>query len=130
MRIVARIGLAAGPMVFVIALLSPIDGLSQEAKIVLGLALWMASWWVTAAITIYATALLPIAVLPATGALNLTDVVVPYEDRIIFLFMGGLLLEKAVEKSGAHKRFALGIVGLFGTKPKYVIAVFMVEQAY
>jgi solute carrier family 13 (sodium-dependent dicarboxylate transporter), member 2/3/5 len=40
--------------------------------------------------------------------------------------MGGLLLAKAVEKSGAHKRFALGIVGLFGTKPKYVIACLMV----
>jgi solute carrier family 13 (sodium-dependent dicarboxylate transporter), member 2/3/5 len=103
-------------MVFVITLLSPIDSLSQEAKIVLGLALRMASWWVTAVIPNYATALLPIAILPATGAMNLTDVVVPYADRIIFLFIGGLLLAKAVEKSGAHKRFALGIVGLFGIK--------------
>jgi solute carrier family 13 (sodium-dependent dicarboxylate transporter), member 2/3/5 len=82
---VARIRLAAGPTVFVIALISPIDGLSQEAKIVLGLALWMASWWVAATIPIYATALLPIAVLPATGALNLAGVVVPHADRIIFL---------------------------------------------
>jgi sodium-dependent dicarboxylate transporter 2/3/5 len=124
--IAAKIGLAAGPIVFILVLLSPIEGLSQEAKIVLGLALWMASWWVTAAIPIYATALLPIAVLPASGALNITDVVVPYADRIIFLFMGGLLLAKAVEKSGAHKRFALGIVSLFGTRPKYVVAGFMV----
>lgn len=86
----------------------------------------MASWWVTAAIPIYATALLPIIVLPATGVLELADVVLPYADRIIFLFMGGLLLAKAVEKSGAHRRFALGIVSLFGTRPKYVVAGFMV----
>lgn len=124
--IAAKIGLVAGPLIFVFVAMSPIDDLSQEGRIVLGLALWMAAWWVTAAIPIYATALLPIAVLPATGALQLVDVVVPYADRIIFLFMGGLLLAKAVEKSGAHKRFALGIVSLFGTKPKYVVAGFMV----
>ncbi len=124
--VAAKIGLAAGPIIFAIVLLSPIEGLSHEAKIVLGLALWMASWWVTAAIPIYATALMPIAVLPATGALSIADVVVPYADRIIFLFMGGLLLAKAVEKSGAHRRFALGIVRLFGTRPKYVVAGFMV----
>lgn len=124
--IAAKMGLAAGPLVFVLAVLSPIEGLSYEAKIVLGLALWMASWWVTAAIPIYATALMPIVVLPAAGAMPLADVVEPYADRIIFLFMGGLLLAKAVEKSGAHKRFALGIVGLFGTKPKVIVAGFMV----
>lgn len=124
--VAAKIGLVAGPIVFVLVILSPIEGLSHEAKIVLGLALWMAGWWVTAAIPIYATALLPIVVLPASGALQIADVVVPYADRIIFLFMGGLLLAKAVEKSGAHRRFALGIVSLFGTKPKYVVAGFMV----
>jgi len=124
--IAAKIGLAAGPLVFVLVVLSPVEGLSYEAKIVLGLALWMGSWWVTAAIPIYATALVPIVVLPAAGAMPLADVVEPYADRIIFLFMGGLLLAKAVEKSGAHKRFALGIVGLFGTKPKYIVAGFMV----
>lgn len=124
--IAAKIGLAAGPLVFVLVILWPIEGLSYEPKIVLGLALWMASWWVTAAIPIYVTALMPIIVLPAAGALQLADVVVPYADRIIFLFMGGLLLAKAVEKSNAHKRFALGILNLFGTKPKYIVAGFMV----
>jgi sodium-dependent dicarboxylate transporter 2/3/5 len=124
--IASKIGLAVGPLLFIFVAMSPIDDLSQEGRIVLGLALWMATWWVTAAIPIYATALLPIAVLPATGALQLVDVVVPYADRIIFLFMGGLLLAKAVEKSGAHKRFALGIVSLFGTRPKYIVAGFMV----
>ncbi|HEX6067265.1 MAG TPA: SLC13 family permease, partial [Nitrososphaera sp.] len=114
--IAAKVGLIAGPLVFVLVALSPIAGLSFEAKIVLGLALWMAGWWVTAAIPIYATAFLPIIVLPAAGALQLGDVVAPYADRIIFLFMGGLLMAKAVEKSGAHKRFALGIVSLFGTR--------------
>lgn len=122
----AKIGLAAGPVVFVLVALSPVAGLSFEAKVVLGLALWMAGWWVTAAIPIYATAFLPIIVLPAAGALPLADVVVPYADRIVFLFMGGLLMAKAIEKSGAHKRFALGIVSLFGTRPKYVVAGFMV----
>lgn len=124
--IAAKVGLVAGPLVFVLVALSPIADLSFEAKVVLGLALWMAGWWVTAAIPIYATAFLPVIVLPAAGALQLGDVVAPYADRIIFLFMGGLLMAKAVEKSGAHKRFALGIVSLFGTRPKYVVAGFMV----
>lgn len=121
----AKIGLAAGPAVFILVAIVPVGGLPVEARVVLGLALWMASWWVTEAIPIYATALLPIAVLPATGAVQVLDAVAPYADPIVFLFLGGLLLAKAVEKSNAHRRFALATVRMFGTRPKYIVAGFM-----
>ncbi len=121
----AKVGLAAGPVIFAIVAVLPVGGLPVEARVVLGLALWMASWWVTEAIPIYATALLPLAVLPATGAVQILDVVAPYADPIVFLFLGGLLLAKAVEKSNAHRRFALAIVRMFGTRPKYIVAGFM-----
>lgn len=121
----ARVGLVAGPAIFALIVILPLGGLPVEARVVLGLALWMASWWVTEAIPIYATALLPIAVLPASGAVQILDVAAPYADPIVFLFLGGLLLAKAVEKSNAHRRFALSIVRMFGTRPKYIVAGFM-----
>jgi di/tricarboxylate transporter len=61
---VQKIGLVAGPLIFAFVVMSPIEGLSFEAKVVLGAALWMSAWWVTEAIPLYATSLLPLVIFP------------------------------------------------------------------
>ncbi|MDN5847419.1 MAG: anion permease, partial [Candidatus Nitrosocosmicus sp.] len=106
--------------------ISQISTLSIEAKIVLAATLWMAAWWITEPVPIYVTALLPIAIFPSLGVMDFTETSSNYTDKIIFLFLGGFLLAKAVEKSNLHKRFAYRILKLFGTEPKFIVAGFMV----
>jgi solute carrier family 13 (sodium-dependent dicarboxylate transporter), member 2/3/5 len=127
---VQKIGLVAGPLIFAFVVMSPIEGLSFEAKVVLGAALWMSAWWVTEAIPLYATSLLPLVIFPLFNVLGVGDVAARYADRIVFLFLGGLLLAKSIEKSGLHKRFALSTLKVVGTNPKTIVAAFMVVTAF
>src|SRR6478752_4832059 len=127
--IIGRIGLILGPILFLIVVFFPIpqiEDLSFAAKIVLALILWMSSWWVTEAIPIYVTALLPIVILPTLSITNIEETSLNYAHSIIFLFLGGFLLAQAVEKSNLHKRFAYTILKIFGTDPKFIVAAFMV----
>jgi sodium-dependent dicarboxylate transporter 2/3/5 len=126
---VRRAGLILGPVLFLIVLLFPTalpEELTFQARVVLATTLWMASWWITEAISIYVTALLPLIVFPALGVTRLEDTAASYADRVIFLFLGGFMLAKAMEKSNLHSRFALGMLRVFGTDPKYIVAGFMI----
>lgn len=123
-----KIGLFLGPILFIIVLFIPIpqiDDLSLSSKIVLATTLWMAAWWITETIPIYITALLPLIIFPSLGVMGFSELSNSYADRIIFLFLGGFLLAKAVEKTGLHKRFAYEILKIFGTSPTRIIAGFM-----
>jgi solute carrier family 13 (sodium-dependent dicarboxylate transporter), member 2/3/5 len=123
-----KIGLIAGPLLFLVFIFIPLpqtSELSLEAKIVLAATLWMALWWVTEAIPIYVTALLPLVLFPSLNVTPLGDTSASYADRVVFLFLGGFLLAKAVEKSNLHTRFALHILSVFGTNPKYIVAAFI-----
>ncbi|MBM3904688.1 MAG: SLC13/DASS family transporter [Thaumarchaeota archaeon] len=122
---ISRIGLVLGPVLFAIIVLAPIDGLSLEAKIVLGTAFLMGAWWVTEAIPIYVTALLPLVVFPILHVTELTQVSTFYADRIVFLMLGGFFLAAAIERTGLHQRFAFTILKLFGTNPKNIIGAFV-----
>ncbi|MFQ5970476.1 MAG: hypothetical protein ACE5J2_08300 [Nitrososphaerales archaeon] len=86
---ISKIGLIIGPVLFVITIYSPIEGLSFEAKVVLGATLWMGSWWITEAIPIYMTALLPLVIFPLLNIAQLGETSMIYADRIVFLFLGG-----------------------------------------
>lgn len=99
--------------------------LSFPAKLVLAITFWMAVWWITEAIPIYITALMPLMLFPSLSLTELGQTAANYADRVIFLFLGGFILAKAVEKTQLHKRFALNILNVFGTNPKYVVAAFM-----
>lgn len=118
-----------GPLLFVIILFIPIEEFEQElsfeAKIVLAATIWMGVWWITEAIPIYVTALLPLVIFPSLYVTSIEETSSNYADSIIFLFLGGFLLAKAVEKSNLHKRFAYTILNIFGTNPKYIVAAFM-----
>ncbi|HEU4443926.1 MAG TPA: SLC13 family permease [Nitrososphaeraceae archaeon] len=126
-----KIGLILGPVLFVVVLFSPIaEDLPWEARIVLASTFWMGSWWITEAIPIYVTALLPLVFFPSLNVTDLGETSANYADRIVFLFLGGFILAKGVEKSNLHRRFALNMLKIFGTNPKYIVASFMLVTGF
>lgn len=125
-----KIGLIVGPLLFIIIFIFDFDILTYEAKIVLATTLWMSVWWVTEAIPIYVTSLIPLIMFPTLGVTNLNETSSSYADRIIFLFLGGFILAKAIEITGLHNRFALNILSLIGTKPKNIVAGFIIVTSF
>jgi sodium-dependent dicarboxylate transporter 2/3/5 len=90
----------------------------------------MAVWWMTEAIPIPATAMLPLGLFPMLGVLSPANASAPYANELIFLFMGGFLLAVTMEKWGLHKRIALSIVALVGTSPNRLVLGFMLATAF
>jgi len=107
----------------------PPEGIPPEAWKVLGVALWMAFWWLTEALPVSVTALLPLIVFPPLGIFSFKTSAAPYAHPLIFLFMGGFIIAKAIEAWNLHRRIALLIVRAFGTRPDYLIAGFMLATA-
>jgi sodium-dependent dicarboxylate transporter 2/3/5 len=124
-------GLVLGPLLFVVTLLffEP-AGLSPEGRAVLAATLWIATWWITEAIPIPATSLLPIVLFPLTGAMEGDAVFSAYGNDIIFLFLGGFSLAIAMEKWNLHQRIALAIVAVIGTSPRRLVLGFMVAAGF
>jgi len=129
-ELISRIGLITGPALFALAIAIPIEGLTFQARIVLATALWMASWWITEAIPIYATALIPLALFPAFNVATLPQLAASYADKIIFLFLGGFMIALAIERSGLHERIALNVIKTFGTKPKNIVGAFVLATGF
>ena len=126
-----KLGVLLGPLVFVVLnFFVEIPGLSPQARAVLASIAWMAIWWVTEAIPIAATALLPIAVFPLAGAMDLRETTAPYSHPLIYLYLGGFLIAIAIEKVNLHKRFALWIIRMVGTQLVWVIFGFMLATAF
>jgi sodium-dependent dicarboxylate transporter 2/3/5 len=124
---VRAVGLAGGLLAAgIMTLLGPPEGLSLEAWRVLSLLALMIVWWVTEAIPVAATALLPLAILPLTGAVKPAEAAAPYADPIIFLFIGGFMVAAAVERWGLHRRIALAVLSRTGGGPAAVVGGFMV----
>lgn len=104
--------------------------LSHEARSAAAVGLWMATWWLSEAIPIYATALLPLALFPLTGATTMAKAADSYAHPLIYLFLGGFVLALAIEKWGVHRRMALAVLGRVGTQPSRVIGAFMLIAAF
>lgn len=120
------ISLLVGFLFFVgLLLLPPPSGLGQEAWRVLAMAALMLSWWITEAVPIPVTAMLPIVLLPMLGVLPLREAAAPYADPVVFLFLGGFMLALSMERWNLHRRIALNIVLLTGTHANGVILGFM-----
>jgi sodium-dependent dicarboxylate transporter 2/3/5 len=92
-------------------------------------AAWMAVWWMTEAISLHATALLPLALLPLVGALGIHETAAPYAHELIFLFLGGFVLALSMQRWGLDLRISLQVLRLFGTRPDAVVAGFMCVSA-
>ncbi|MBT6960018.1 MAG: SLC13/DASS family transporter, partial [Rhodospirillaceae bacterium] len=130
MRTSQKVGLTIG-VVFGLGLqLLPVpDGLSPDGWIVVSMAILMVSWWVTEAIPIPVTSLLPLVVLPTTGVAPIADAAGPYASPIVLLLMGGFIIAKSVERWNLHARIALNIVVRAGNHPAALIGGFMLASA-
>ena len=125
-----NIGLVLGPIVFtLIVLFFHPEGLSPTANAVLATAAWVAIWWITEALPIAVTALLPIVLFPLSGGLGLKETTASYGHKYIFLFLGGFILAIAIEKWNLHKRIALTIIRIMGTNILHIILGFMIATA-
>jgi sodium-dependent dicarboxylate transporter 2/3/5 len=134
------VGLLAGPLVAGLLYLWLPDHylnqhgqfveLSSAARAAAAAGIWMATWWMTEAISVYATALLPLALFPLTGAATIKATAASYGHEIIFLFLGGFVLALALERCGLHRRFALRVLQVVGTQPTRIIGAFMGIAAF
>ena len=126
-----RVGLWAGGIVFVLLLLLPApEGLTTVGWRTAAAATLMAIWWMTEAIPIPATALIPLVLFPILGILTMPEAAAPYANEVIYLFLGGFLLALAVERWGLHRRIALGIMIRVGSGPRQLVLGFMVATAF
>jgi solute carrier family 13 (sodium-dependent dicarboxylate transporter), member 2/3/5 len=125
------IGLLLGICCFIIILLLPVSaGMTISVKRTAACAVLMAVWWITEAIPIPATALLPLVLYPLLKILNAGEVALAYADKNIFLFMGGFFIAMAMQKHNLHKRIALFIIYLLGTSSRKLILGFMIATAF
>ena len=126
-----RLGLVIGPLLFfIILLLNPFSGLSEQGHAVLATTLWIASWWVTEAIPIAATALLPIVLFPLTGGMDLAATTASFGHKYVFLYLGGFLIAIGIEKWNLHRRIALTIIAFIGSDVRKIILGFMIATAF
>ena len=125
-----KIGLITAPLLFLIIVNLPFQFVSEKADAVIAVALWMVIWWITEAVHIAVTALLPLILFPLLKVAPIEAISASYGSPIIFLFFGGFVLALALEKVNLHKRIALSIVKITGTTPERVVLGFMMATAF
>lgn len=123
-------GLVLGIVVFIVLQFFPLDFLSETANSVVSVAAWMVIWWITEAVSISVTALLPLVLFPLLNVMSMNDVSANYGSPIVFLFFGGFVLALGLEKVNLHRRIALSIIKRTGTTPNKVILGFMIATAF
>lgn len=126
----SKIGLIAGGLIFLVMLfVEPPHGMSVAAWKTASLLTLMAIWWISEAIPIFATALLPIVLLPILDVTSIKDATAPYANPIIFLFMGGFFIALAIESHGLHRRIALWLLSKISPNPTFIVGGFMLTTA-
>lgn len=116
-------------VILVTLLLPPPEGLSVAGWRTTGAALLMAILWISEAIPIPATALLPLVLFPALGLGDVRETALPYAHPLIFLFLGGFIIALAMQRWHLHRRIAINLIGALGTRPHRIIAGFLLASA-
>ncbi len=106
-----------------------LSGLSQGGRCVVAVGALMALWWITEAIPLEATALLPIVLFPALGVMDVKSACAPFGDPTVFFFMGGMMMGAAMERWGLPRRFALIVLSRVGTSPRMLVLGAMAATA-
>ena len=125
-----QIGLWGGGIVFVLMLIvGPPTSMEAPAWHVAALTLLMAIWWMTEALPLTATALVPFLAFPMMGILTAQDVAKEYYSPILFLILGGAFVALAIERVGLHRRVALAILKRSGSSAGGLLFAFMIATA-
>ncbi|MBL6619173.1 MAG: SLC13/DASS family transporter [Flavobacteriales bacterium] len=127
----AREGVAlwGGPLGFLLLFfLVPSSDWGHDGALA-GTAWWMLWWWLSGAVPIGATSLLPLVLFPVLGVLDLKSTAAPFGSRFIWLFLGGFVLALALERHGLHRRFALRLLKSLGGGPRRTLLGFMLATA-
>lgn len=127
---VKQIGMVLGFAALGAVILSePPAGMSTAAWHTAGVALMMAAWWMTEAVPVAVTGLLPIVAFPPLGVAEIGDATAPYASPLVFLFLGGFMIALAMERCNLHRRIALNIIGFVGSHPHAIVLGFMIATA-
>lgn len=129
MELTRKIGLFAGPIVFLILSNLPFEMLSPKGDAVIAVTSWILIWWILEAVSISVTSLLPLLLFPIMDILPMDEVGANYASPVVFLFFGGFIMALALEKVNLHRRIALNIIKLTGTSPNQFILGFMIATA-
>ena len=113
----------------VVMLLPTPEGLSLEAHKTAALFLLMGIWWATEAVPVAVTALVPLALFPMLGIVDIQSAANPYANKTIYLFFGGFLIATAIQKWDLHKRIALFVLEYAGSNGASLILGFMLTAA-
>jgi sodium-dependent dicarboxylate transporter 2/3/5 len=105
-------------------------GLEPSGRATAAIAAWMALWWVTEAIPVFATALLPLATFPLLGIRTIRETAMPYGHELIFLFFGGFVVALSMERWGLHRRIATKALSLVGSRADHVVGAFIGVTAF
>lgn len=125
------IGFVLGIVLFTAVWAGPVpEGLSPAAAKTGAIGLLMAAWWITEAIPIAATALVPLVLFPLLGVSDMSAAASPYANPLIFLFMGGFMIAQAMQTWNLHRRIALGIVRWVGVRPASIVIGFILASAF
>ncbi len=128
-----RLGRALGPVAAIATYLAlPADAaeITQAGRSTAAVGVLMAVWWLSEALPLAVTALLPLVLFPLLGVGTIGDAARPYGADIIFLFMGGFMLGLAMERWDLHKRLALNLILRVGTAPRRLVGGFMLATAF
>lgn len=137
---IRRVGFIAGPLLAMVCYVLLPDRyatdsgnmieFSHQGRATLAMMLWMAAWWMTEAVDVEVTALLPIAVFPLLGISSIADATKPYASDVIYLFMGGFMLGLAIQRWGLDRRLAFFTLRLTGAKPSAMSAGLMAATTF
>lgn len=131
MQKIQKLGIIFGLLSFVVLLLlfNPVPSNPNIGRVA-SVAVLMAVFWITEALPMAATSLIPLILFPALGVISGADVAAAYINSVIFLFVGGFMLAIAMENWGLHKRIALKIISLFGGTANSILFGFMISAAF
>ncbi|MDE0422796.1 MAG: SLC13 family permease [Gammaproteobacteria bacterium] len=124
------IGLVLGVVAFAVLTVFPVDPGNDPASRLAAIAALMAIWWMTEAIPLFATALLPLVLFPLLGIMSGKETAPSYINSVIVLFIGGFMIALTMQRWNLHRRIALNIIRLVGGGPARIVLGFMVAAAF
>lgn len=128
---IKKAGFFLAPLLFVLMYLLPVPtGMAYASWITSALVIWMVLWWMTEAVPLPVTALLPAIIFPTFGIMPIQETLYPYTNPVIFLFLGGFIIATAIQHNNLHLRVALNIVRIIGTRPDRLLGGFMIASAF